>query len=120
MKKRSRRARLRICLQVLISVLLLVFFYSVGLPLYFIVFIGLFIVLMIFLKGKLYRSLEKFMNKRLPFPSKLKPWLKKLIIVVVFILVYMFLKQIIFFVLEQFGIDVQQIIEGSVNRSLGG
>jgi hypothetical protein len=49
----------------------------------------------------------------------LHPWVKKIIIIVAFILVYMAVKWIIFWVLSLFGMDVEQMITQSMNQSTG-
>jgi hypothetical protein len=108
----------KLCLRILFSVIILYTFYKSGLPLYFIVLFGLIILLLILLKGTLYKKLDNFLGRTFPFLSKLKPWVKKLIIIAVFVLVYMILKQIIFLVLKQFGVDVQQMITNSINQSI--
>ena len=108
----------RIFLRVILFVILLYTFYRLGMPLHFIIIIGLFILLFMFLKGKLYSKLDHFLVEKFPFLSKQKPWVQRVIIVLSFILIYMILKQIIFFVLIQFGIDMQQIMTESINQSL--
>jgi hypothetical protein len=94
---------------------LLYLFYSLGLSLYFIILIGAVLLLLTLLKGKLYKKLDNCLSKKFPFLSKLKPWVKKLIIVVIFILIYTLLKQIIFLVLKIVGIDIEGIISENIN-----
>ena len=109
----------KLYLRILLLALILYTFYNLGLPFYFIVLLGIILLLLIFLKGKLYKKLDSFLSKRLPFLSKLNPVIKKIIIIVVFVLVYMILKWIIFWILGLFGADVRQMIAQSINQSIG-
>jgi hypothetical protein len=104
-------------LQITTSAILLFVFYKLGFPFYFIVGMGIFILLLVLLKGKLFNKIDSFLTAKLPFLSKQSPRVKKLIIAIAFVLAYIILKQIIFFVLSQFGIDVQKIIMDGVNNN---
>ncbi|MFA5259343.1 MAG: hypothetical protein WC979_10260 [Candidatus Pacearchaeota archaeon] len=104
-------------LRILFLVIMLYTFYKLGMPLSFIILLGVVIFLLIFLKGTIYIKLDHFLCRRFPFLLKLHPWVKKIIILVVFILVYMAVKYIIFWVLSLFGMDVQQMITQSMNQS---
>jgi hypothetical protein len=106
----------KIYLQIITSAILLFVFYKLGFSFYFIIGMGIFILLLVLLKGKLFNKLDAFLTAKLPFLSRQSPRVKKLIIVIAFILAYIILKQIIFFVLSQFGIDVQKMILDSVNN----
>ena len=116
MKKSS--SSWRIYFQIIQSAVLLYIFYKLGFSLYVIIIMGLVLLLLILFKGKLYRNLDDFLSRKFPFLSKLNPLVKKLIIIAVFVLIYILLKQIIFLILKQFGIDVQQIITESINQSI--
>jgi len=111
--KNNRRTYLRI----IIFATLLFVFYKLGLPFYFIIGAGIFILLLILLKGKLFNKLDSFLTAKLPLLSRQSPRVKRLIIVIAFVLAYIILKQIIFFILSQFGIDVQKIIMDGVNNN---
>jgi len=74
--------------------------------------------LLILLRGTLYKKLDDFLIGKFPSLSKQKPWVRKLIVILAFILIYILLKQIIFLILKQFGIDVQQMITESINSSI--
>jgi hypothetical protein len=105
-------------LQLVYVILILGLFYYLGFSIYFIMVIGVLFLLIIFLKGKLYRKIKDFTNKKFPSISKLPSWVQKLIIILVFILVYLLIKELIFFVLKLGGIDVREIMVNSVNQSL--
>ena len=117
MKKSSSRRR--VYLQGFMFAVLLFLFYQLNFPIYYIVLIGIAVLLLILLKGRLYKKMDDFLINRFSFLSKQKVWVRKLIVISLFILIYVLLKQIIFFILKQFGIDVQQMIMGSINQSAG-
>lgn len=104
-------------LQIITSAILLFVFYKLGFSFYFIIGMGFLILLLVLLKGKLFSRLDTFLTAKLSFLSKQSPRVKKLFIVITFILAYIILKQIIFFILSQFGIDIQKIILDDVNNN---
>ena len=103
---------------ILTFILLLFLFYRLGLPGYFIILIGIVILLLVLLKGKLYTKIDDFLRKKLPILSRQKPWVRKLIIIAIFILIYVLLKQVVFMVLKMAGVDIQRIISDSINQSI--
>ncbi len=105
-------------IRILLFAGLLYLLYNLGFSLYFIISIGIVLLLLTLLKGKLYKKLDNCLSKKFPSLSKLKPWIKKLILIAIFILIYALLKQIIFLVLKVFGIDIQKIILESINPSI--
>jgi hypothetical protein len=109
----------KLYLRFLLLALILFTFYKLDFPLYFIVILGIIILLLILLRGTLYKKLDNFLSKKLPFLSKLNPVVKKIIIIVVFVLIYMALKWVIYWILALFGVDVQQMINESINQSVG-
>ncbi|MCK9568279.1 hypothetical protein M0R72_05000 [Candidatus Pacearchaeota archaeon] len=104
--------------QLVYGILILGLFYYLGFSIYFIMVIGVLFLLIILLKGKLYRKVKDFANKKFPSISKLPSWVQKLIIILAFILIYLLIKELIFFILKLGGIDVREIIVNSVNQSL--
>jgi hypothetical protein len=102
-------------LQIIKSLILLFVFYKLGLPFYYIVGVGLLVLLIILLRGKFFNKFDALLTAKFPSFSKQSPRVKKLIIIIAFFLAYIILKQIIFFVLLQFGVDVQKIMIDSVN-----
>ncbi len=93
-------------------------FYTLDFPLYILILIGIVILLLILLRGRLYKKLDDFIRKKFPFLSKHKTWVRKLIIIILFVLIYILLKQIIFLILKMAGIDVQKMITDSINQSV--
>lgn len=106
----------RTYIQVFIFIMLLCIFYKLDFPIHIIILIGIIILLLIILKGKIYKKLDVFLTKRFSFLSRLNPRTKKLIIILTVILVYVLLKQIIFFILKMFGIDFQKMITDSIGK----
>ncbi|MFA5070781.1 MAG: hypothetical protein WC511_00225 [Candidatus Pacearchaeota archaeon] len=104
--------------QLVYVILILGLFYYLNFSIYFIMVVGVLFLLIILLKGKLYTKIKDFTNKKFPSLAKLPSWIHKLIIILIFILIYILLKEIIFFVLKLGGIDVRGIIANSVNQSL--
>lgn len=104
--------------QLVYVILILGLFYYLNFSIYFIMVIGVLFLLIILLKGKLYGKVKEFTNKKFPSISKLPSWVQKLIIILAFILIYLLIKEIIFFVLKLGGIDVREIMVNSVNQSL--
>jgi hypothetical protein len=116
--KNNKKSKIMKIYQIAVSVILLGLLYYLGFPLYYIGIMAVLILLLIFLKGKLYRKIESFMDKVLPFLAKLNPTVRKIIIILIFILFWILLKQIIFFGLKLAGIDMEKIIYESMNNSI--
>jgi len=108
----------RFWLRIVAIVLMLCAFYSAGLSWEYILILGLIFIVVIFLRGKLYRKIDHLLKKHFKFMSKIKkPWVEKLIIVVVFIIVYMVIRELIYIILGLFGIDVQHALTESINNT---
>ncbi len=108
---------LRMSIRIAIVLVLLFFLYRSGLPIYFVVLFGIIIFLLIALRGKLYKKIDHLLKKHFKFMAGLKPWQEKLVIILVFIVVYVALRELIYFVLGLFGINLQGMIEQSFNHS---
>jgi hypothetical protein len=79
---------------------------------------GIFFILIIFLKGKLYRKINDFVTERFSLLKKLPAWVQKLIIILSFVLIYILIKEIIFLILELFGINIREMMMDNINQSL--
>jgi hypothetical protein len=108
----------KLYLQVVLLIIAIYIYYRLGFSLYDIILIVIILLLLKLFKGKLYKRLDKILIDKLPFLSKQKQGVRKLIVVIVFILLYFILKQIIFLILKQFGIDIQQMIMNKINQSI--
>lgn len=116
MKKKPIEWKLH--LRILLSIILLYAFYLIGFSWYVLLLIGSVIFLLIFLRGKIYRKIDSLISKIFPFLSKQKPRIKRVIIIALFILSYLALKQIIFLILRLVGIDFQTTINDEINKSV--
>ncbi len=96
--------------------LLFFILYSSGVPVDSLIFLGIFFIVLIFLRGKLWKSVKRFVDKNLKFTKNWPSWAEKLLLVVIFILFYYLLRVVIFYVLGLFGINLSQIILGSMNH----
>jgi len=117
-KQLEKKINWRLTLQLFLSILTLYLFYELGFNFYLILLIGAILLAIIIFKGKLYKRLDNFLIYKLPFLSKQKPWVRRLIVIIIFVLLYIALKQIIFLILKQFGIDFQQMISNNINQSM--
>lgn len=75
---------------------------------------------LLLLKGKAYQQIDSFLNKSLPFLANSPPWLKKLVIILFFFLVYGLLKQLVFWALGEMGFDVQGEMMQGIERLQNG
>ncbi len=91
-------------------VFLLYSFYLLGTPSIYLPFMGIFFVSMIILRGKIYKKIENYLDKKLPFMQEWSPRKKRILIILIFIIVSVIVKQILFFGLLLIGIDLQQIL----------
>ncbi|MBU3957520.1 MAG: hypothetical protein KKB25_00410 [Nanoarchaeota archaeon] len=105
-------------LRMALALLMLYFFYQAGIPILFLPPIGIILVLLIFLKGTFYKSVDEFLVKKIPFAGRLPSLCRKLLVIAIFILIYVLVKQAVFEILSLGGIDVQQMIMESINQSL--
>ena len=78
-------------------VFLLYSFYLLGTPAIYIPFMGIFFVSMIILRGKIYKKTENYLDKKLPFMQEWSHRKKRILIILIFIIVSVIAKQILFF-----------------------
>lgn len=107
----------KLIFQLIYVVALLLLFYYLNFSIYFLLVVGLFFILIIFLKGKIYKNINNFASKQIPLLKKFPNWIQKLIIIIVFILIYILIKEIIFFILNLIGIDIRGMLINSINQS---
>ena len=101
-----------------IVIVLLVLFYFMGLSLELIIFMGIFMFLLLIFKTKLYKKIEEIIKVNFKFTSKLPEWAVRIIIIVIFILIYILIKQAIFVILNIFGINIQKMLLENINQLL--
>ncbi len=105
----------RTLLRIFLLPLLLYSFYLAKLPTELIIFFGIFFVLIILFRTKAYEKIEFHLGERFPYIHEWPSWKKKLLIILVFILIYWIIKQILYFFLQVFfGIDVEEMLMQSL------
>lgn len=98
-------------LRLLLLPFLLYSFFLAKFPLEIIVFFGIFFLLMILFRTHFYQKIEFLLGEKFPFIHDWHPWKKKLLIILVFILIYTILKSVIYFSLNVFfGIDIEKML----------
>ncbi|MBU1198121.1 hypothetical protein KJ765_06475 [Candidatus Micrarchaeota archaeon] len=93
----------------LASVLLLVF-YSLGLPLQYVVIIGFMFLVLLVLRGPFYRKVDGFLVQRFAFVRRMSPWSRRILVILVFLLFYLIFKQFVYEFLKLFGIDIPGVL----------
>jgi hypothetical protein len=101
-------------IRIIVVLALLAYFYVAGLPLEIIALIGIMFAGFFFLRGKIWKAAERAIEKHLPFTKKWPEWGHKAVVLILFIVLYLLLKQVIYMALGFAGIDVEQIIMKSV------
>lgn len=91
--------------------------YILKFPILFIILVGIITLLIILLKGKFYLKLNDFLTHKFHFFSKQTKLVKRIIVILIFIIAYIILKQTIFFILAKLGIDIRQIILNNLNQT---
>lgn len=92
-------------------------FYTLGFSLEAVAILGIFFLIIILLRGKIWETAERTIEKYLPFTKSWPDWAQKALVFLAFILIYYILKQILFFVLLLFGIDMQEMIMSAYDAS---
>jgi hypothetical protein len=119
MEKQSNFQIFRKFFRIFFYVILLIILYELDFPLSFIVFLGFLFLFSLFVRGKIYEKTGSFFLKQFPFLLDQKPIVRKILVFIIFLLVYVSLKQVIYSILEVFGINIQGMIIENFNISLG-
>lgn len=106
--------------QIVFSSLILGLFYYLGASIYSIITLGIMFLLIILLKEKLYGRTKDAIHKYFPSVSKLPSWIQKIIILVLFILVYILIREIVFAVLKIAEVYVRGLMMEGINQSVSG
>jgi len=109
----------RLVIRLLLLPFLIFSFYLAKVSFEVILIFGLFFLLIILFRSHAYNKIEFHLGEKFPFIHGWHPWKKKLLIILVFILIYSIIKQIIYFSLNVFfGIDLEEMLLDSMNYSL--
>lgn len=79
--------------------------------------LGVLFIVLIFLRGKMWRLAEHILENHLPFTKGWPEWAEKVLLFLIFILFYIVLKEMLYFVLGLFGIDITKIIMNSFSQT---
>jgi len=114
----KKRAGWKLPLRIALLLFLIYSLYNIGLPTSYLILISIIILMLLFLKGALYRKVDVFLARNFSFFRKSPVWLNKLVVIIVFVLVYIGLKYAILAVLKLFGVDIQKAISDSITDPL--
>jgi hypothetical protein len=90
--------------------ILMYFFYLFSWPLEIIVLLGILFIGLILVKGKIWNTSETIIERLLPFTKVWPSWAQKILLILIFFIIYIILKQILFFILGMAGINLEEMI----------
>ena len=108
------KKNLRLIFRLLGLIGLMMIFYTTGVPLEIIVILAILYLTLIFYRDKIKSKIDRLLHAHIPGFENQHKFVKTAVIFIFFILVYVILKQILFFGLSLFGIDMQKIILNSL------
>ena len=100
----------RMIIRLLFLPVFMYIFYTLGFSLEAVAILGGFFLIIILLRGKIWETAEKTIEKYLPFTKSWPDWAQKVLVIICFVLIYYLFKQILFFVLLLLGVDMQEIL----------
>ncbi|MFC1505471.1 hypothetical protein ACFLQ6_00210 [Thermoproteota archaeon] len=103
--------------RIIFTVLILSFFYLLDFPLIYIQIMGILFVSMIIFRSSVYKKIENLLEEKLPFIQTWSPWKKKILMIIIFLIIYTIIKQIVFYILLLMGLDLQQILVERINQT---
>ncbi len=107
------------CIRIFFFVGLLVLLYAVGIPIQSIIFIGIFMLLFLIFKTKVYKKVDEIIRKNFHLNSRFPEWAVKLIIIIIFVIIYFVMRGVVLLVMKSLGFDIQKIMLDGINRSIG-
>jgi len=102
-------------ISIVLVLLLLCSFYQLGIPLLQLMALGVVFISIVLLKNPIREGSDKLVNEKLVFLNKTPGWLKKVIVFLIFLLIFMALKQAIFFGFKSMGVDLKEMMMKSIN-----
>ena len=103
-------------IRILFVFLLLCSFYQLGVSWPGLLILGAVFLTLALLKDPIKQNSNKLVNEKLLFLDKLPNWLRKVIVFLIFLLIFIILKQAIFFGLKLMGIDLREMILRSTGQ----
>jgi hypothetical protein len=116
-RDKSAKSKIRRIYQIVFSLGILILLYYLRFPIYYIGIMAGLIVVLILVRGKVYMKIDHLLTRFFPFLSNAKPVVRKIILIVIFVLFWILLKQAILFMLKLAGIDMQEIAN-NVSKSM--
>lgn len=101
-------------------ILIIFLLFLARVSLHLIIIVAVFMILLIIFKTRLYKKLDKIIRQKFKFSPDFPDWIIKLVITAIFLLAYLLIKQIVFMIMKNFGLDIQGIMfEGINNTGIG-
>jgi hypothetical protein len=97
--------------------LLLYLFYLIGLPPIALAVLGSILIIFVLLRGKIWKAVDDAIEKYLPFTRSWPDWGRKVLLFILFLAVFILLRQIIYFILALLGFDIQGMIQSSIDMN---
>ncbi len=90
--------------------------FKLGLPISYILLIGLMFLAFLLIRSAVYSKIERMLHSHIVGFGRLPDLAKKMIIIAVIIMIYLIAKQALYELLKIFGIDVQQAIINAISK----
>lgn len=104
--------------RVVVGLVLLLILWTAGVNRTVIALLAVVLAVAIAFREWAYPRFEKFLDKKLPGLSKAHPWVRAAIVLVLFVIVYLVLKYLVYGGLAMAGFDVQAMITEGINASI--
>jgi hypothetical protein len=104
--------------RLLVAAFAMLSLFLMGAPTSYLLFLGVFLVLLFFFRAKIYGKIDGFLSKKFQFFAQLPPWGKKALVFLVFLFLYFIFKQAAFEFLKLFGLDLQKELADSIYSSM--
>ena len=103
--------------RIALVLLLALSFLQTGLAIEIVAILTIIMLLTLFFRDKAYAKIDKLMEDKLPFTRKLHPWARKALLIIIFIIALIIIKQVIYFLLALAGFDVQKAMMAALNAT---
>ncbi len=97
----------KLALRAALAVVLLCVLYAAGLPLHYVLLMGVLMAALLALRGPIYKKIEAAIEKAAPSTATWPSWARKALVLAAFIVAYAILKQAIYWLIGLAGFDVQ-------------
>lgn len=109
--------KLRFWSRLVIVPIFLILFWQLGMPFDALVVLGAIMLVLVLMRGKMWKAADNAVERCLPFTKKWPEWGRKAAVIVVFIIALSLLKQVLYFLLSLAGIDIQKMMMDAVNSA---